>query len=532
MRLMLATVLMVFYVVEIAASAVLLALVVRARRFTPASVGLAIYLVTTAVWSVIAIDVVLRRPADGVLTTVWITVVVAFLVVAIRILGHSLSDAAWRPTRQYIAGLLVHPAVMVVIVSTPSMHGLIVGVDARGHSSFAPGYWVHAAVSYAFAIHAAWLLVRSRRHVQALIGYSKVRLILPWALPLIANGFSVWQHGPTGFDYTPLGFVASAVIIAMAMTRDGLASLMPIARVRVFESLKDAVVVLDLLGRVVDANVRALSLMGRSGRALEEVSAPIAAIARVDGEHDLEIGGEAIVIRVDRSPLIDPRGREVGLLVHLRDITVDVLQRRELVEVSDALAREAMINESLRAELAEQVIRDPDTGLHNRRFVFAELPIIAEGCARDGIPLSIVLLDVDRFTAVNDTYGHSAGDRTLEAVAVALDSAADGALVARFGGEEFIVLLPGVTTAEAVLTAETLLAACASIVVPTREGPIGITVSAGVATSLPGSIDVVALIERADGALYDAKNAGRNRVSSDAAVSTSMISEATPPWTT
>ena len=519
----LAVVLMVFYIAAIAAAGVLLVLVLRARRLTPANVGLAIYLIMTAMWSAIAIDVVLRQPAEGVLTTVWITVVVSFLMVAIRILGHAVSDAAWRPTWKFVLGLLVHPTVMVIIAIFPSMHGLIVGVDGRGLSYYAVGYWVHAGVSYVFSMHSGWLLVRARHQVQALVGYSRSVVLLPWVLPIVANSFSVWQHGPMGFDFTPLAFLASSVVIGRAITQEGLASVMPIARLRVFESLKDAVVVLDPAGRFVDANARALALMGRSGsasslagRTLKEVCGPIAAIASVDGEYDVNLDGKSMVIHVDRSPLTDPRGREVGRLVHLRDITVDMLQRRDLAEVSDALAREAMINESLRAELAEQVIRDADTGLHNRRFIFAELPIIAAGCARDEVPLSIVLLDVDRFKAVNDTYGHSAGDRTLEAVAVALESAADGALVARFGGEEFMVLLPGVTTDEAVLRAEALLAACASIAVPTREGPIGITVSAGVATALPGSIDFAALIERADGALYEAKDGGRNRVCSSA----------------
>ena len=522
---MLVAVLMVFYIVAIGAAGILLALVVRARRRTLASAGLAIYLITTALWSGIAIDVVVRRPEHPVLTTVWITVVVSFLMVAIRILGHALAEAAWRPTRRYLLGLVVHPAVMILMASVPSLHHLIVSVDAQGRSEYAAGYWAHAAVSYVFALHAAWLLVRARRHVQALVAYSKTLLTLPWALPLLANGFTVWQDGPRGFDYTPVAFAATASLIGMALTRDGLASIMPIARVRVFEGLKDAVVVLDPRGRIVDANVRALAMMGASGPAsriaglaLDEICVPIAVIATVDGEHDVDIEGTAIVINVDRSPLTDSRGRDLGMLMHLRDITYDVTQRRELVKVSDALAREAMMNEELRAELAEQVVRDVDTGLHNRRFVFAELPLIAERCARDGIPLSIVLLDVDRFKAVNDTYGHAAGDRTLEAVAVVLESAANDALVARFGGEEFMVLLPGATTDEAVVLAEALCEACSSIAVPTREGAIGVTLSAGVATAPPGSIDSIALIERADAALYEAKNGGRNRVCTASAV--------------
>ncbi len=518
---MLAIVLMVFYAAAIAASAVLLVLVLRVRRLTPATMGLAIYLVTSAMWTAIAIYVVLGRSTDGVLPTVWITVVVSFLVVAVRLLGHALSDAAWRPTARYVVSLLVHPAVMIAIASTPSLHHLIVSANAQGQSHYEAGYWAHAALSYGLAIHAGRLLARARHQVQALAGYSKLVLLLPWTLPIIANAFSVWQDGPLGFDFTPVAFVASSILVGRALTHDGLASIMPIARVHVFESLKDGLIVLDPAGRIVDVNTRALALMGVSGiaseisgRALDAVCTPVAAIVSLDGEHDVRIAGKSMVINVDRSPLTNPRGRDVGLLVHLRDVTEDVLQRRELVRVSDALAYEAMLNETLRAELAEQVVRDSGTGLHNRRFVFETLPTIADECSRDGVPLSIVLLDIDRFKAINDTYGHAVGDRALMVIATVLEGEAAGAAVARFGGEEFMVLLPGATTEEAVSRAEALRRACASIVISTREGTIGVTLSAGVATAHTGQIDVAALIELADGALYDAKNGGRNRVCS------------------
>ncbi|NTV39316.1 MAG: diguanylate cyclase [Demequinaceae bacterium] len=518
---MVVIVLVVFYAIAIATSTVLLVLVLRVPHMTPATMGLAIYFVTSAMWAAIAVRLALGDPADVVHPYIWITVVVSILVVAVRILGRALPDAAWRPSRRYMGGLLIHPAVMIVIAMTPSFHHLIVSIDADGHPYYAVGFWLHSAQSYVFSMHAGWMLAKARKQIQALVGYSKTVLLLPWTLPIAASIFSIWQHGPQGFDFTPIAFAMSALLVGRSLAREGLASIMPVARVRVFESLKDALVVLDPANRIVDVNARALELMGAPmtvaelcGRELDVVCPPIAAVVGLDGEHDVCVGGDSMVIYVDRSPLTDRRGREVGTLVHLRDITVDVNHRRELVRLSGALASEAMLNEALRAELAEQVVRDADTGLHNRRFVFAELPIVADGCSRDGVPLSIVLLDVDRFKAVNDTYGHSAGDRTLEAVAAALESAADGALVARFGGEEFMVLLPGATTEEAVLAAEALRAACSSIAVPTREGSITVTLSAGVATASPGSVDFATLIDHADAALYDAKNGGRDRVCS------------------
>ena len=93
-----------------------------------------------------------------------------------------------------------------------------------------------------------------------------------------------------------------------------------------------------------------------------------------------------------------------------------------------------------------------------------------------------------------------------------MEEAAEGSVVTRFGGEEFLVLMPGASARDAVDRAEAIRAACSSVEIPTREGAITITLSAGVATSEPGRIDTAALIDAADGALYDAKNLGRNRV--------------------
>jgi diguanylate cyclase (GGDEF)-like protein len=293
----------------------------------------------------------------------------------------------------------------------------------------------------------------------------------------------------------------------------------------VFESFTDAIFVVDSDWCLVDANARALRLLGEEkeaaeliGSRLDVLSSEVSHMCLFNGEHDIEIAGNTLVMSVRRSPLKDVKGRTVGALIHVRDVTVDVVQRRELVRVRDALAEEARANEALRAKLAEQVVRDAGTGLRNRRYVFEALPVMADMCSRDGVPLSLIILDIDRFKAVNDTYGHTVGDRALQAIATALDEAADGAVVARFGGEEFVVLLPGSSTQAAVDTAEALREACAGVEVPTREGLIQLTLSAGVATLTEAPMDMGTLLEAADGALYDAKNSGRNRVCVVAAV--------------
>lgn len=169
------------------------------------------------------------------------------------------------------------------------------------------------------------------------------------------------------------------------------------------------------------------------------------------------------------------------------------------------------------ARLLREVSRlaevDDLTGLPNRRRLLTlgeqELAV----AARYGRPLSVCLLDIDHFKEVNDTLGHAAGDEVLREVARRLASELRTPdLLGRYGGEEFLALLP--ETPDARELAERLRAAVAARPVVSRAGTISVTVSAGVAARLPGDASLPTLVERADAALYEAKRAGRNRVAS------------------
>ncbi|MGY8821184.1 MAG: GGDEF domain-containing protein [Pseudomonadales bacterium] len=132
---------------------------------------------------------------------------------------------------------------------------------------------------------------------------------------------------------------------------------------------------------------------------------------------------------------------------------------------------------------------------------------------RHGTPLSLVMLDIDFFKQVNDTYGHPVGDvvlKELSSLCSAVLRTHD--VFGRLGGEEFGLILPHTDGEGAMLVAEKLRVAVENTVIPTDRGPVRITVSAGVASAIPGVDDSSRLIVRADDALYTAKQTGRNRV--------------------
>ncbi len=159
------------------------------------------------------------------------------------------------------------------------------------------------------------------------------------------------------------------------------------------------------------------------------------------------------------------------------------------------------------------------TGLHNRRYFETHIVGLLDQAARKGRPLSLMILDIDHFKAVNDTRGHDAGDEVLKSFAARARKVVRSAdLVCRCGGEEFVVVMPDTTLTVAGLIAERIRAAVQKD--PFTIGPgkpaIPVTVSIGLAERGRDNLSE-ALYRRADKALYRSKGAGRNRVTADAA---------------
>lgn len=158
---------------------------------------------------------------------------------------------------------------------------------------------------------------------------------------------------------------------------------------------------------------------------------------------------------------------------------------------------------------------DAVTGLYNRHYMTHHLATSVSRARTSGRPLSLLLLDIDHFKAINDTHGHAAGDRALRAVAERIVTNVRGVdLCARYGGEEFVVIMPDteLTTASTIAERIRLLVAAESFGTGVDGAPLSLTISIGAAVLHEGDIDGVSLLSRADAALYAAKRAGRNRV--------------------
>lgn len=194
---------------------------------------------------------------------------------------------------------------------------------------------------------------------------------------------------------------------------------------------------------------------------------------------------------------------------------------RQQVDIAAAMTKQvsvALDNARLIKELENLATTDGLTRLYNRRHFMDRAETEFDRSRRYKRDMSVLLLDADHFKNINDSHGHEMGDRVLRILANAcrqnlrqLDE------IGRYGGEEFVMLLPETSVALAVETAERLRAAIEQLHIPSASGDIRLTASIGIATASEGTESVAALINDADRALYNAKRGGRNRVVAAAA---------------
>jgi diguanylate cyclase (GGDEF)-like protein len=208
------------------------------------------------------------------------------------------------------------------------------------------------------------------------------------------------------------------------------------------------------------------------------------------------------------------RDRRLGVIYFYRtDRDTFTPTEIELLITFASLAAQAIEKARLYAQVQEQARTDALTGLNNRGEFQRQLKEEEERSRRYNRSFSLLMLDIDHFKSVNDSYGHQAGDEVLRALAARLrEQTRPADQVARYGGEEFVVILPEIASEGALALAERLRAAVADSAVAVTEGrTIPVTISIGVATFPADAGSETALIAAADTALYAAKQGGRNR---------------------
>ena len=223
--------------------------------------------------------------------------------------------------------------------------------------------------------------------------------------------------------------------------------------------------------------------------------------------------GGTLWLEMSSTPLRDSHGRIIGFFGIARDMSERKRQEQASIDANTELEARLREIQSLQAELQEQAMRDPLTGLYNRRYLNETLERELSRAKREAYPLCLLMIDLDHFKKVNDTYGHQAGDEVLKIFSALLrQSARAEDIPCRYGGEEFLLLLPKMPLEIARQRAEQLRTEFAARVIEFGEHRIRATLSVGIAAYPSHGSRPDDLTQSADTALYLAKQDGRNHV--------------------
>ncbi len=438
-----------------------------------------------------------------------VTVPVAWLLFALRFTGRGRLVEGWRALP-----LAIVPAITLGLVLTDAGLGLIwrsVALDTAGpvptlaveHGTW---FWVHATYSYLAMLAGTVLMLWAASRAPHLYGDQARAITIGTVAVWLANALSISGLNPLGrLDLTPPALALGTLVVGYAVFRYRFLDLIPVAREAVVEAMRDGVVVLDPQGRVVDLNPAAVAIVGNRADSvigqpaeavLGEAFAGLAANGPDDWQRELArvVQGDPRSYEVRLSRLPHPAARQrggdsIGYVVLLHDIT----ERRQAED-----------------RLRQLALYDPLTELPNRRLLYERIERAIAQAARDGRQLTLLVLDLDGFKAVNDTLGHQAGDEVLREVGARLRMALrESDTVARLGGDEFSVLLPATGLEGGAIVRNRITEALSRPFLPAAGGgrPIQIGASIGAAAYPEHGHDPESLLRYADMAMYDAKHA-------------------------
>ncbi|MCB9480353.1 MAG: diguanylate cyclase [Desulfobacteraceae bacterium] len=326
-------------------------------------------------------------------------------------------------------------------------------------------------------------------------------LIVQWFTLLIYLG----GIAPAHFDINPYMFTISSVFYALGIYRFSLFNIVPVARDVIFDEMNDAILVINPDSQLIDFNKRCSTLFKEIndkaiGKSVEQLFVSQPEI--IDAINNFPVTGMEIALETESGKLffkLSLNPMKIKNKTHACTIITfhNITEQRMLMQKLEKLAA-----------------IDPLTGVFNRRQFEIQAEIEMKRSIRMNTPLSVLMFDIDHFKKVNDTWGHQCGDQVLKEFAATIaDNIRDVDQIGRFGGEEFIVIMPEANRKVAAAVSERLRQAIEKMVLNLGGNITGITVSIGISGRWNNeNISIDSLIKYADKALYAAKQNGRNRI--------------------
>jgi diguanylate cyclase (GGDEF)-like protein/PAS domain S-box-containing protein len=384
---------------------------------------------------------------------------------------------------------------------------------------------VYLAYSYSIVLFTLWILAQAFFRASPIHRGQIATILIATLIPLTGNIiFNLIFGGSTNaVDTTPLLFTVMGCVYAYGLFSYRLFDIVPIARHTLVENMQDGVIVVDDKNRIVDANPSALRALNWKqplpvGKNIRELMPEwFDSISNIPADLYIETEVQSLDLnsyfdlRVE--PLLINKNNMTGRLIVFRNITRQKQIEVALRDASNRLRIQIKEIESLQEELHEQAIRDPLTGLFNRRFFHESMEREFARALRNTSPIGLCMADIDHFKKINDTYGHKAGDITLQTLAdIFRKQTRLEDIVCRYGGEEFIVMLPGVNLETVSQRAEEWRKSFEDTNIKFNGQVISATLSLGVVAFPQNGKTVDDLLIKVDEALYKSKEMGRNQV--------------------
>jgi diguanylate cyclase (GGDEF)-like protein len=398
-------------------------------------------------------------------------------------------------------------------------HWIYTGVISEQRPTFSHGrlFYVLIGGVYLSMLLACLMSISQLKYAARLHRRQMIALLVatcaPWACNAAFNlfGFRLFDDDPT-----PFAFAATVLAVLFAQQRGKLFIAPPIARDVIVSILPDPIVVLEPSGLVLEINPAAEQLTGFSADTVGTILPPSHPLMGFVGRDTQTESGKPIVrfdsmekiFEVSVQPL-EQWGRKGSVMIVLRDVTVREAAQKSLSDAGEALKLRLKENMRLQEQLKQQAFQDHLTGLFNRRHASTVIPPLISS-ASESEPVSLIIVDLDHFKQVNDRYGHDVGDKVLETFAMILNDSSQGAEMAfRYGGEEFLVVLPATARNQALERCAGWRRELASHTIPELKG-VELSFSAGIALAPHAGTSLAACTKAADIALYRAKISGRN----------------------
>lgn len=416
----------------------------------------------------------------------------------------------FKLSKKKLIGILVIPVISIVMVATNDLHHFhyrVFEIDPvlgapYVHQEIGIWYIIHGIFTFSSMLVAFLLVLTHWKEAAKSYRQQLIALMCGQLIPIITAFIYLLGLTPQGIDPVPMVLWASSLLYLWSIHSSRLFRVMPVAKDAIFHSINDGVIVLDESFHLIEFNQACNKMFPPLTRSMfgldftkiwidvteQPIPFTLETIVKTQ-EFELDLTNRTYQVRISALQHVNHGS---GLLLIFTDITeVKKLQRM----------------------LEKQAFYDELTQVYNRRAFFQQCNQAYVEAKGASIPFTVVLMDIDHFKNVNDTYGHAVGDQLLiHVVKVCQGELKKGELFARYGGEEFVLALKGYTLSEGEALANQLCHSVGLQPLVTTQGPITATISCGVAEGTNVEDTLYQLLNKADKELYSAKHAGRNRV--------------------